>query len=222
MVQHSVYASEINTLNSNSTVSNKSSIRNLNPFLDGNGILRVGGRLQNSLKPFAEKHQMILPPKHNFTELIVRAEHARLLHAGSQHLVASLRCKYWIVHSRKIIRRFIHQCMRCFRLKASTAKQLMGQLTVERVTPSRPFTNTGVDYAGPLYIKHGSTQSKIKVMCYVALFVCFATKAVHLELVHDLSSQAFIAALRRFIARIATFIATTLPTSWVRGMNLRT
>jgi hypothetical protein len=77
----------------------------------------------------------------------------------------------------------------------------MGQLPIALVQPARPFVNCGVDYAGPFYVKRGSPRSKVQVKCYVAIFICLAVKAIHLELVSILTSDAFIAALRRFIAR---------------------
>jgi len=84
---------------------------------------------------------------------------------------------------------------------ATTATQLMGQLPEVRVKPSKPFTNTGVDYSGPFYVKQGGKRRKTLVKCYVALFVCLSTKAIHLELVSEWSTEAYIASLRRFIAR---------------------
>ena len=77
----------------------------------------------------------------------------------------------------------------------------MGQLPEVRVKPSKPFTNTGVDYAGPFCVKQGGKRSKTIVKCYVALFICLSTKAIHLELVSELSTKVYIASLRRFIAR---------------------
>jgi hypothetical protein len=64
-----------------------------------------------------------------------------------------------------------------------------------------PFLTTGVDFAGPINMRKGSTRSKTVQRCYIAIFMCFTTKAKHIELVTDLTSQAFIAALRRFTAR---------------------
>jgi len=89
----------------------------------------------------------------------------------------------------------------CFKLKAAASQQLMGQLPLARVTVSCPFENAGIDYVGPFEIKSGSTTSKTTTKCYVALFICMATKAIHLELVSNLTSEAFIAAMKRFIAR---------------------
>jgi hypothetical protein len=77
----------------------------------------------------------------------------------------------------------------------------MGELPSQRVQPSRPFLTNGVDYAGPISLRLGTTHSKTVTKGYIAIFVCFATKAVHIELVTSLTTEAFIAALRRFIAR---------------------
>jgi len=66
---------------------------------------------------------------------------------------------------------------------------------------SRPFVNAGLNYVGPFEIKSGNTSSKTTTKCYVALFICMANKAIHLELVSNLTSEAFIAALKRFKAR---------------------
>lgn len=77
----------------------------------------------------------------------------------------------------------------------------MGELPRERVTQARPFYHTGVDYCGPFYIKEKKLRNRAKVKVYVSVFVCLAVKAVHLEIVSELTTDAFIAALKRFIAR---------------------
>jgi len=182
-------------------LSNKSSLLSLNPFLDGNQCPRVGGRLQNSELNFDQQHPPILPKGHHITTLIIEDTHNKNLHASGQLLLALIRHKYWIPDARTVLRKVTHRCLICFRLKATTATQLMGQLPGERVKPTRPFTNSGVDCAGPFYIKQGGQRSKTAVKCYIALFICLSTKAIHLEVVSDLSTEAYIAALRRFIAR---------------------
>jgi hypothetical protein len=91
--------------------------------------------------------------------------------------------------------------MRCFRDKVHKPEQQMADLPSGRTTPSRPFTISGVDFGGPLQMKAANVRSSKRWKAYIALFVCFATKAVHLELVSDLSSQAFLACLRRFVSR---------------------
>ncbi|XP_073820658.1 uncharacterized protein [Musca autumnalis] len=77
----------------------------------------------------------------------------------------------------------------------------MAALPPERTTLSRPFANTGVDYAGPFDLKTFTGRGCRVIKGYICLFVCFATKAIHLEAVSDLSTPAFMAALTRFVAR---------------------
>ena len=75
----------------------------------------------------------------------------------------------------------------------------MGELPMERVTVSRPFSRTGIDFFGPLYVRPGPRRTAVKA--YGAIFICLSTKAIHIELVSDLSTNRFIQALRRFMAR---------------------
>ncbi|XP_053687053.1 uncharacterized protein LOC128736588 [Sabethes cyaneus] len=75
----------------------------------------------------------------------------------------------------------------------------MADLPASRVTAARPFSTTGVDYFGPVYVRSGYRRTAVKA--YVSVFVCFVTKATHLELVTDLSTARFIQALRRFMSR---------------------
>ncbi|UYV66382.1 hypothetical protein LAZ67_4001500 [Cordylochernes scorpioides] len=77
----------------------------------------------------------------------------------------------------------------------------MGDLPMHRIVKSNPFTKIGIDFAGPFLMKPNIKRSKVKLKSYVALFVCFCTKAIHIEIVSDLSSAAFLAALKRFISR---------------------
>ncbi len=92
-------------------------------------------------------------------------------------------------------------CITCSKTSAITQQQMMGQLPASRVTPSAPFNHTGMDFAGPFIIKKGHTRRPVYLKAYACLFVCFSTKAVHIELVSDLTSEAFFAALKRFVAR---------------------
>jgi hypothetical protein len=178
-----------------------SSLKTLHPFIDQEGLLRVGGRLQQSTLPYQAMHQMILPSNHHFTRLVISAQHTRLHYAGPQLLIASLREKFWIPRIRNSVKTIIHQCLNCYRFKAQTTQQLMGELPPSRVQPSRPFLTTGVDYVGPISIRLGTPGSKTVTKDYIATFICFVTKAVHIEVVTSITTEAFLAARRRFIAR---------------------
>jgi len=95
MVQQISYTQEMKDLmEQQQEVASSSSIKTLHPFIDQEGLLRVGGRLQQSILSYQAMHQMILPPDHHFTKLVVSTEHIRLHHAGPQILTATLREKY--------------------------------------------------------------------------------------------------------------------------------
>ncbi len=178
-----------------------SSILNLNPFINCNGVLHVGGRQRNSKLKFCMRHPTILYGKHPVSKLLIRTEHVRLLHAGPTLVSAYLGRQYFFVGGCQAIRSVTHSCVMCWKKSARPRPPLMGQLLMERVTPDLTFSKVGVDYAGPLLIKRGHTRKPTVVMVYVAVFVSLLIKAIHLELVSDLTSEAFLACLRRFIAR---------------------
>lgn len=115
--------------------------------------------------------------------------------------LAALRQKYWPLSARNQIRKVIRQCIPCFRVKPRYPDPIMGDIPANRFNTTRPFYNCGVDYMGPVSVKEGGRRSKRVVKAYVALFVCFATKAIHLELVSDLTAECFLNALKRFISR---------------------
>ena len=200
-VQNESFASELRDLKQNKQIQTSSKLKNLDPFIDQNGLLRVGGRLQHSNLSLDQKHPVILPSKHHVTKLIIMHHHLKHLHMGIQGLLYQLRQTVWIIHGRQTVRSVLRKCVTCFKVKPTMAKQIMGQLPKDRVNPYRPFLVTGVDYCGPIYIKTGLRKSMILTKSYIALFICLATKAIHLELVSDLTTASFIAAFRRFISR---------------------
>ena len=201
VVQGQHFAREIADLKKGRQLRKSSPLIPLHPFLDGEGLIRVGGREQNSSRAYSTQHPVILHGSHPLTRLIIRSEHLRLLHAGPTLLLCSLNRRFHILGGRKIVRSITRACVICRRIAAKPQSQMMGQLPVERVTPDLVFDRVGVDYAGPLLLKLGSTRKPVIVKSYVCVYVSLSVKAVHLELVSDLSTDAFIACLRRFISR---------------------
>ncbi|XP_076549197.1 uncharacterized protein LOC117611418 [Osmia lignaria lignaria] len=200
LVQEETFHDELIELKRGEMVSKRSCLYSLSPFLDEGGLIRVGGRLVNAPIKYDKRHPIVLPAKHSFSDLVIRYEHIRLLHAGCQQVLASLRESVWLINARNNVRRVVRSCVRCFRVKPSAIETSMGQLPASRVTPARPFMTCGVDYAGPFLTKE-RTRSKISVKAYICIFVCFATRAVHIELATDLSTEALLNCFRRFIAR---------------------
>ncbi|XP_065084349.1 uncharacterized protein LOC135706631 [Ochlerotatus camptorhynchus] len=174
-------------------------LANLRPIYT-DGLLRVGGRLDRSQLPFESRHPIILPDKDPVVRLLIRQMHIEQLHVGQSGLMNAMRQRYWLLNARSTIRQITRKCVRCFRINPTNTSQLMGNLPASRVVPSPPFAVTGVDYAGPFLIKQGVRRPAL-VKSYVAVFVCMTTKAVHLEAVSDLSTDAFLASLKRFLGR---------------------
>jgi len=207
MAQQESFSEEIKDITSNQRNSTKiKRLVSLNPFIDSEGVLRVGGRLRNSEFDNNKKHPIILSAKHPFSRLIFKDKHLRLLHAPPQLLLASTRERFWVIGGRNLARQLVHDCVRCFRNKPRQVQNLMGDLPKARVSVSIvpfhvPFHVTGVDYAGPFIIKDRKGRGSKTSKCYICLFICFAIKAIHLELVSDMTTESFIAALRRFSSR---------------------
>ncbi|UYV82438.1 hypothetical protein LAZ67_21002170, partial [Cordylochernes scorpioides] len=204
VVQECYFSVEINALLSSKALPKTNKLLCLNPFIDQNGILRVGGRLKLSSLSEFQKHPIILPPKSHVTELIIRQCHQEHFHSSFNLTCSILRRTYWIVNGRSFVKQILKNCFQCFKVNARPNTQLMGELPSSRTTYIRSFARTGVDLAGPILTKPRLPRSRVKLKSYIALFVCFATKAIHLELVSDLSTGSFIAALRRFTSRRGT------------------
>ncbi|XP_055522867.1 uncharacterized protein LOC129717047 [Wyeomyia smithii] len=200
LVQREAFGDEIKQLAAGNQLFKRSSLRLLNPFLDMAGVMRVGGRLRLSDEGYDFKHPILLPGFHYFTRLLLMSIHLKTLHGGVSLTLAVTRNEFWPTNGRRAVRNTIHKCYRCIRANPQPIKQPIGQLPHARVSPSRPFSITEIDYCGPVFVKTpGRKASPIKA--YIAIFVCFSTKAVHIELVGDLSTASFMSALRRFIAR---------------------
>ncbi|XP_075148904.1 uncharacterized protein LOC142222573 [Haematobia irritans] len=158
-IQRIYFANEYKSLLSNSNVLPSSKLFSLAPILDSFGLIRVGGRLENSFLDFDARHPIILPKNHPITKSMILYFHEKCLHAGPQCLLAAIRQQYWPLGGRKIVSSVISKCVRCFRLKPKLSEHIMGNLP----------------------------QDRVRATC-------------HMELVQDLSTPAFLMALKRFIS----------------------
>lgn len=187
---------------SNGTISCRTTLRNLTPFLDDNNVLRVGGRLDYADIPYSTKHPIILPRNHILSKRLVEEYHQKYLHTGTSTMMGIIRQKFWIVGLRNMVKNVSRGCVRCTRIKAKTSTQLMGNLPKARLTPTRTFVHTGIDFAGPLQIRATTGRGRVQVTKgYIAIFICFTSRAIHLELVSNMTTEAFIASLKRFSSR---------------------
>ena len=194
------FPAELKALKSHSAIPDTSCHVPLRPFLDSLGLIRVGGREQHSKGLVSSQHPIIIHGKHPVAHLLIRSVHLRLIHAGPQLLASSLSRRFHIIGHRRIIRSITRGYVTCRRISVRPPPQMMGQLPMERVTPDSVFDKVGIDYASPVYLKYGSIHKPTAVKAYICVFVSLSVKAVYLELVSDLTSDAFVATLRRFVA----------------------
>lgn len=194
------WPNEVKALQAGKPVARTSHLFNLRPIIK-NGLMRIGGRLENSQLAYSRKHPVILAGKSTLALLLIRHLHISNYHAGPSTMIALLSLRAHVIGSKAIIRQVSRRCVACQRVYANTTPQMMADLPACRTTPSPPFLHTGVDYAGPIPVKLGPLKRPQKVSAYIALFICMATKAVHIELVWDTTAASFLSLLRRFIAR---------------------
>ncbi|XP_075990311.1 uncharacterized protein LOC142985958 [Anticarsia gemmatalis] len=199
--QEEEFNEEIESIKRKKRVKKTSKIKSLDPYLDEHGVLRVGGRLRNADLTENSKHPIILGRNSKLTSLIVAEAHTKTLHGGTQLMLTYLRSKYWILRAKALVKNYVHRCLICAKLNAKIRTQVMGDLPSVRVKPARAFLNSGVDFAGPFNVLMNKGRGAKTTKAYIAIFVCMSTKAIHLELVGDLSSSAFIGAFKRFCAR---------------------
>ncbi|XP_052764084.1 uncharacterized protein LOC128206005 [Mya arenaria] len=171
--------------------------RQLNLTLDDRGSLRCRGRLQYAELTEGSRNPILLPRNDRFTQLLIEQHHKQIMHCGVSQTLSCVRYKYWIPQGRAVVKSVLRQCNVCRRSEGGPYKvPEMPPLPKSRVTSAQPFTNTGLDYLGPLYIKSAAEKKKI----WVCLFTCLVTRAIHLEVVQDMSSEEFLLSFRRFVA----------------------
>ena len=163
------------------------------------------------------KFQSILPYKNHLSRLIVLDSHQRVLHSGVNATVVHTRQKFWIIRVKTLTRSIVGNCITCFRFNGRNLSQLLGDLPQERVNPAPPFGNGGMDFAGPMPYRCGKTETK----CYLVVFVCFVTKAIHLDVTKALDTQECMKAIRRFISRrgCAAHIFSDNGTNFTGSLN---
>ena len=175
----------------------KGHFSSLSPFIDSEGLLRVGGRLDKSIMSYHYKHPVLLPYDSKLSRLIVLSIHSEN-HSGVSATVAKVRRKFWIVKVHKIAKSVKYSCVQCRKMSQHLETQFMADLPSERLLPyTPPFHVTAVDYFGPFTVKISRNKT---TKHYGVVFVCLNTGAVHLELSVDLSTMEFLQVLRRFFA----------------------
>ncbi|KAK3742809.1 hypothetical protein QZH41_002738 [Actinostola sp. cb2023] len=156
------------------------------------GVYECRGRIQGD-------YPIYLPDGDIFTEKLVAHAHLQTLHGGVGLTMSHVRAKYWIPRLRRMARRIIRNCHGCKRFQAiALSSPPTGNLPTDRTGGSTPFQVVGVDYAGPIIYK---LKNGKEGKAYILLYACSLTRALHLDLVPDQTTEEFIRRFKCFIAR---------------------
>ncbi|XP_061185158.1 uncharacterized protein LOC133193208 [Saccostrea echinata] len=200
-IQHQFYQKELSALHAGRPLPKDSTILTLSPYLDG-GLLRVVGRIKLSDLPVREKTPILIPGKSHIARLLVRHHHKKIYHQGRHLTEGAIRSEgLWISGGKRLVSSIIHHCVTCRKMRGKPLCQKMADLPKVRLTKSPPFTFVGVDVFGPWNVitrrtRGGSAHSKR----WAVLFTCLYSRAVHIEVIEEMTSSSFINALRRFVA----------------------
>ncbi|GFW17724.1 integrase catalytic domain-containing protein [Trichonephila clavipes] len=168
---------------------------------DDKGILRVGGRLEKASIPYSQKHPAILAKNSKLSKIYFITLHKKLFHVGPQGLLNAVRLRFWALGGRNLARKTVHTCVVCFKCKPIPSSQIMGNIPYERVNMAPPFSITGLDLGGPYFVTYKHQRKSVLNKIYVCVCICFVTRAIHLEILSDLTSDAIIPTLKRFMSR---------------------
>ncbi|XP_033639868.1 uncharacterized protein LOC117300250 [Asterias rubens] len=194
------FPEELSALKAKRGIPSGSKLSQLDPAYDETAkLIRVGGRLRRAeILSDAVKYPIVLDPHHHITKLIIRDYDEKLLHYGPERILAELRRKFWILRGREAIRRHQHQCFECRKWRAKPEVPKMGDLPPSRLRLFKPaFYSTGVDCFGPMHVKIGRRSEKR----WGVILKCMTTRAIHIDLLEGLDTDAFLMSFRRFISR---------------------
>lgn len=197
--QRDAFPEELECLQRNRPVPADSRLLMLAPELDAQGLIRVGGRLRRSPDLVEDvKHPIVLSTKHPVTELIIRHYDQKVCHAGAERVFAEIRRRFWILHGREAVRRFQRTCTDCQKWRAQPSQPRMADLPPCRLrVGQRAFYSTGVDCFGPFRVRRGRGTEKR----WGVVYKCMTTRAVHFEVLHQMTTDSFLMSFRRFQSR---------------------
>lgn len=176
--------------------------RGLSLFIDEHeGFIRINGRIRNESLSRNYKYTLLLPPEATLTKRLMLKAHEVTLHGGAQQMLQYTRQRFWIPKARQMAKGIISSCSVCKRHDFRSSEQQMAPLPKTRTTPGKVFERVGIDFCGPVLMKSKPGRTNVTYKSYICVFVCLSTRAIHLELTTELTTNAFIGALRRFVAR---------------------
>ena len=139
---------------------------------------------------------------YHITRLIIEQCHRTVMHNGLRETLTQLRTRFWISKGRQRVKKVIAKCNVCKKIEGkSYGVPLTPPLPPFRLSDEFAFTKIGQDYAGPLFVKDIYSKASNMNKAYIALYTCANSRALHLDLVPELSSEAFLRSLKGFVGR---------------------
>ncbi|XP_043466586.1 uncharacterized protein LOC122501306 [Leptopilina heterotoma] len=169
-------------------------MKDMKIFVDQDGLFRLNSKLLYREDEFNFRCPVLLLGENPLVRLLMTEKHENHGHVNVSTLLSMLREDYWIIHGRKIARSIVSKCVVCKRQDSKRMTVETAPLPRERVRDARIFEITGVDFAGPVFLRN-------ERKAWICIFTCAVYRAVHFELVISLSTDRFMEALRRFVAR---------------------
>ena len=219
--QRQHYGHEIEFLENPSGRGPPELVENSNLFSDQSGIVRSRTRIDKTIEYQSEVKYPILLPKYSaHTKLIVQECHNDCKHLDIAATLCKLRLSgYSLPHARKSIKHYIADCFVCGKYNALSFRYTrLTNLPKDRVNIIRSFLHTGVDFTGHMWIHTGKEGDK-KV--YLLVFTCLSVRAIHIEMLQDMSAKSFVLALIKFtnLFGIPVCIYSDNARSFVAGCN---
>jgi hypothetical protein len=214
------FAEERGTILRNHQLKRTSKLYKLDPFIDEEGLIRIGGRLRaGSGLPYGLRHPIILPKSHRVAELLVKSCHEKTHHQGKGMTINAVRDHgVWVFGLSSMVSTLIFKCVQCRRMRHGPCNQKMADLPEERLEEGPPFSHVGVDCFGPFFVNEGRKEVKR----YGVLFTCLVSRAIHIETANSLDSNSFINALRRLLSLRGPIrtLRSDRGTNFVGGMRV--
>ena len=197
-VQKEYFKDEIEAPKKKQRLKSISCIVRLDPFMDSEGLLRVGCRICKSGLEKNIKYPILMPRYCTITQLMREWCHNQVAHASRGMTINAVRTSgYWVINCNAAVRSIISKCVRCKNLRGKFQQQQMADLPKDRISEEPPFSYCGVVMFGYFTVKDGRKEKKR----YGALFTCLSSRAMHTEVTHDMTTDSFIMCLRSFIRR---------------------
>ena len=225
--QAEYFAKEISFLKENSNSNNNKDIPplvlNLNLFLDEKGILRARGRISKCLYFNYDVHNpVLLPREHRYTELLINYCHLKVQHLGIGTTLNYLReLGYWVPKGRIAVKTVLGNCQICKKYNALAFKYpKFTDMPKHHMNLIKPFRHVGVDFTGHFWVKDEVSDKSIKM--FVLVFTCLNIRAVHFELLPDMSTRSFVLAFQRFcnLYSVPLYLYSDNAKSFLKGGSI--